>query len=85
MRFLAHLPRRTRYQFLTAGAIFVIGAIGLEMVTASYEEAYDSMGIAVLTAGEELCEMLGVVIFIYALCSYISSYIKNIQVSVIDK
>ena len=81
VRFLSHLPAKTRYQFLTAGAVFIIGAIGLEMVAASYEDMYDSMGLAILTAAEEFTEMMGIVIFIYALCSYISSHIKNIQLT----
>jgi len=83
--FLAHLPAKTRYQFLTAGAIFIFGAIGLEMMAASYEDKYYSMGVAVLPAVEEFCEMMGVVIFIYALCSYISSHMKHIQLNFINK
>lgn len=83
--FLAHLPAKTRYQFLAGGAIFVFGAIGLEMIAASYEDKYYSMGLSVLTAAEEFCEMIGVVIFIYALCSYISSHMKHIQLSFINK
>jgi hypothetical protein len=34
LRFLAHLPRTTRRMFLFAGALFVLGALGLEMLTA---------------------------------------------------
>ena len=34
VRFLAYLPRTTRRLFLFAGAVFVLGALGLEMLTA---------------------------------------------------
>jgi hypothetical protein len=34
VRFLAYLPRTTRRLFLFAGALFVLGALGLEMLTA---------------------------------------------------
>ena len=34
LRFLTHLPRTTRRLFLFAGALFVLGALGLEMLTA---------------------------------------------------
>jgi hypothetical protein len=34
LRFLAHLPRTTRRMFLFAGALFVLGALGIEMLTA---------------------------------------------------
>ena len=81
LRFLAHLPAKTRYQFLIAGTIFICGAIGLEMPEGLYEENYDDMGLVFLITLEEFLEMTGIVVFIYALCSYISTHIKNIQVS----
>src|SRR5215208_7192359 len=34
LRFLAHLPRSTRRLFLFAGAVFVLGALGFEMLSA---------------------------------------------------
>ena len=34
VRFLAHLPQTTRRWFLFAGALFVLGALGIEMLTA---------------------------------------------------
>ena len=34
VRFLAHLPQTTRRWFLFAGALFVLGALGVEMLTA---------------------------------------------------
>jgi hypothetical protein len=34
LRFLAHLPQTTRRLFLLAGALFVLGSLGLEMLTA---------------------------------------------------
>jgi hypothetical protein len=33
LRFLAHLPQTTRRWFLFAGALFVLGALGMEMLT----------------------------------------------------
>jgi hypothetical protein len=34
LRFLANLPQNTRRLFLFAGALFVLGALGIEMLTA---------------------------------------------------
>jgi len=34
LKFLAHLPQTTRRLFLFAGALFVLGALGIEMLTA---------------------------------------------------
>lgn len=44
LRFLVHLPRRTRRLFLFAGALFVLGALGMEMLTAQVVSS--SSGIA---------------------------------------
>jgi hypothetical protein len=44
LRFLADLPRSTRYSFLFAGALFVLGALGLEMLSAQVSSS--SEGIA---------------------------------------
>ena len=61
----------------------------MEVLTANLESiygGYDNQPVAVKilaiiqTAIEELLEMLGVVVFIYALLSYISSYLKEATV-----
>jgi hypothetical protein len=46
----------------------------------------DSMMYSILTTIEEFMEMLGIVIFIYALLSYISSFMKGVslQINIID-
>jgi len=44
LRFLADLPQSTRYSFLFAGAVFVLGALGLEMLSAQVSSS--SEGIA---------------------------------------
>jgi len=93
LRFLFDLPKRTRLLFLVAGALFLVGALGLEMLSSRLSSLYgwenlESMPdkvkivIAVQTAMEEFFEMSGVVVFIYALLSYISSYVKEVTVQV---
>lgn len=86
--FLAHLPVRTRWFFLVAASIYVGGAVGLEMVAGRYEDlsgisepALDTT-LAMLASGEELLEMAGIVIFVYALTSYISTHFKDLHVIV---
>src|SRR5918995_2066359 len=44
LRFLADLPRSTRHSFLFAGALFVLGVLGLEMLSAQVSSS--SEGIA---------------------------------------
>jgi len=73
LRFLLHLPRRTRNLFIVAGIVYVGGALVVEGISANQ---YDAGGgvtfnyLAIATV-EESCEMLGVVVFIYALLDYI--------------
>ncbi len=71
-RFLFKLPPRTRNQFILAGAIYVGGAVVVEAISAN---RYASDGgisfpyLAIATV-EEWLEMMGVIIFIYALLLY---------------
>lgn len=81
LKFLAHLPRKTRLLFLVAGTIFVSGAIGTEMFAGRHDElyGYENMTYAIITALEEFCEMFGIVVFIYALLSYLNSNLKEVH------
>jgi hypothetical protein len=50
LRFLVHLPRRTRRLFLFAGALFVLGALGMEMLTAEVVSSSSSIANWVVSA-----------------------------------
>jgi predicted permease len=71
-RFLADLPAETRRLFLTAGTVFVSGALGVEALGGWYTTLYgrETMTYALIVILEELFEMVGVVVFIYSLMSY---------------
>jgi hypothetical protein len=75
LRFLTHLPMKTRLLFIASGALFVSGAIGLESVSGLFagSDGTRSLTWELITILEELFEMLGVVLFIYTLLDYISS------------
>jgi hypothetical protein len=72
LRFLAALPRRTMLLFMVAGALYVGGAAGMEMVGGMQAEAHGEANLtyALITSTEELLEMSGVILFIYALLGY---------------
>ena len=89
LRFLAHLPGETRRLFVLAGALFVLGALGAEMLQARVISSYEMAGwanvgglpkiaVGILGSLEELLEMLGIVVFIYALLSYMSSHLPGV-------
>ncbi|MCM4159354.1 hypothetical protein FHG64_16940 [Antarcticibacterium flavum] len=79
---LLSLPRPTLFRFITAGSIFVAGAIGLENITgyiiANHElpknAIIHSPLIFSLYTIEELMEMMGVAYFIYAILQFYSYY-----------
>jgi hypothetical protein len=80
LKFLAHLPKKTRLLFVVAGTIFISGALGAEMFAARHDNLYGfNMTYAMITAVEEFCEMFGIVVFIYALLSYINENLKEVN------
>lgn len=73
-KFLTRLPARTRWLFLVAGAVFVGGAIGVEAVSGKHASLHgeENLTYHLIITVEELFEMSGLVLFIYALLDYIS-------------
>lgn len=74
MRFLMTLPGRIRSQILLAAFIYVGGAVGVEIVEAGYSAIIGTerdLIYTLMTTVEEIMEMLGIVVFISALCRYI--------------
>ncbi len=69
--FVFELPKETRNHFLLAGVIFVTGAFGIEMLDAREADlyGYETVRYCVLYSLEE---MLGIVLFIYALLRYLA-------------
>ncbi|WP_181885176.1 multidrug transporter [Pontibacter diazotrophicus] len=70
--FVWSLPLKTRTLFITSGAMFVAGALGLELFEGYFyvRYGYDHIYNLVLYCMEEVLEMSGVVLFIYALLDY---------------
>lgn len=83
LKFLLHLPRKTLRLFVLAGVTYVGGALITEMITARYADLHGSQNLAyqMMTVAEEFLEMIGVVIFIYALLSYIASQVRSVSIN----
>lgn len=73
--FILHLPSRWRYLFILSGAIYVTGALGIEAVSANrwYVDGGITLPYLALGTVEELFEMLGMVLFVYTLASYMAT------------
>ncbi len=70
--------------FVVSGVTFVSGALGVEMFGARHAEVYGkgTLFFAFISTCEEFLEMLGIVIFIYTLLTYIVSQFKFFELSV---
>ncbi|PIG92691.1 hypothetical protein [Gloeocapsopsis sp. IPPAS B-1203] len=81
-KFLSYLPTKTRQLMFLAGLIFVSGAIGVEAIGGYYAHLYGerNMAYAMIAGVEEFLEMLGVIVFIYALLSHVDSVMKGLSI-----
>ena len=73
LRFLGTLPADTRWRFILAGALYVGGALGVEMLGAREADLHNTNTLvySFLFTLEETLEMLGIVIFMHALLLYL--------------
>lgn len=83
-KFLIRLPTNIAALFVVSGAIFVSGAIGLEMLGGRWFEMYGKHNItySILYTCEETLEMLGIALFIYALLTYIVGQFESLSITV---
>ena len=76
-RFMANLPARTRRLFFTAAAFYLSAVIVLEMIGGNcVSRGQDVRYILALASAEELLEMIGLLIFIYALLDYMEERVQ---------
>ena len=72
------------YLFIASGMIYVIGAMGLEILGGIQDVLHGSNTLVylLLCTIEEILEMLGIAIFIYTLLSYIREQFQSFSISV---
>ncbi len=85
--FVLHLPQRTRNLFFLAGLLYIGGALGIELIGANrwYIDDGTSLPYSAIATIEELLEMLGIVVLIYALLSYIASSVESLRIVIIPR
>lgn len=73
LRFWWRLPSPTRTLFAIAGIVYIGGAVVIESISANQYSADGGSSFVYLAIAtvEELCEMLGIAILIYALLDYL--------------
>jgi hypothetical protein len=74
-KFLLQLPSPTRTLFTVSGVIYLTGAIGFEMLGGHYVTQPNANEViySVIYTLEEVFEMSGVALFIYAILNYITA------------
>jgi hypothetical protein len=84
IKFLLHLDRQTRLLFIASGALFVGGAIGMELFAGVVVEKYGVASVrhTAVQSVEESLEMLGVVLFIYALLKHLSQQVRSVRLNI---
>jgi len=82
IKFLKALPAKTRNWFIVSGIVFVLGAVGLEVIGSNYMYNYgqDSLSYSFITTVEETLEMTGILMFINTLLDYLSTYYYELNI-----
>ncbi len=83
-KFLLHLPQQTIIFFVGSGAMYVAGAVGFDALGGKHQELYgwQNMRYSLMSTCEESLEMLGVIIFVYGLLTYIASQFEMIVIEI---
>jgi hypothetical protein len=84
LKFLMNLPKRVMFLFIVSGCVYVSGALGLELLEGYHYELYGSASLifVILCTMEEFLEMLGIVLFIHALLTYMVSEFDSFTITV---
>ncbi|NEP07848.1 MAG: hypothetical protein F6K25_18830 [Okeania sp. SIO2G4] len=82
-KFILYLPNQLRRYFLIAISLYVGGALGMEMVGSYYDgiDGQQNLVYAMLATVEEVMEMMGCVVFIYGLLTYLGELSTELQVN----
>ncbi|MBF2027395.1 MAG: hypothetical protein IGS48_11585 [Oscillatoriales cyanobacterium C42_A2020_001] len=92
-KFVQALPQKIKRLFLLAAALYISGAIVMEMIGGKYMKVFSfelpilknsgfvGMGMALLITLEEFLEMCGVAVFIYALLLILSREVGAVHLS----
>jgi hypothetical protein len=85
LKFMISLPVKTRNLFICAFLVFILGALGMELLTGGYlmSHARNKAYYIVFVTNEEFLEMTGLMIFIYSLSSYITEELGVSQIQLL--
>lgn len=70
VRFWWNLPKRTKWLLVLAGTIYVVGAIGMEMMASKVLYAGEEVVPAIMSGMEEILEAIGESLLVWTLMDY---------------
>ncbi|MBT8041767.1 MAG: hypothetical protein KJN98_01210, partial [Pontiella sp.] len=84
LKFFLQLPAETKKFLLIGAGLFLLGAVGVEVVSCIWEEAGHGKDFIyhLFATTEETFEMLGVISIIYAFASYLDKQLPELSVQV---
>ena len=87
VKFLKSLPPKILKLFLLSGFVFLLGAIGFEMIGGKHVEIHGEENVlaAIYYSIEELLEMLGATLFAYSLLYYIITQFTSFEIIIDEK
>ncbi len=84
IRFLQRLPKHITSRIILAALVYGIGAIGLEAMGGWYHELVgnnENLTYYMISTAEEIMEMIGAALFVYAFLRYIEHQYRGVHVS----
>jgi len=84
LRFLAALPRRFARWLIASAAVYLAGAIGVEMIGSylAVTIGMENMRYALVSTVEEGMEMMGIVMLLYAQLEYVAASLGSFRLEV---
>ena len=81
LKFLLHLPAKTRWRVIIAATLYLGGAIGMELIGGRYADLHgmENLAYSMTATVEESLEMAGVIVFIHTLLNYIADNYQEIR------
>jgi hypothetical protein len=80
-QFLFYLSATVRFRFLISAALYIGGALGVELIGGGYAKSYGTENwiYSMITTVEESLEIAGLIFFIWTLLKYCGSNYKKVQ------
>ncbi len=83
-KFVRHLPAKSKLHFISAACTYIGGALVMEMIGSHFAQSIGQQHIiyALIATVEEFLELIGIVMFIYALLVYLNQWANYVDLKV---